>query len=88
MLVFIILFTNTLTVMRKTILSLLLLAAIFSIIGCCNSQTHAEEIDEIQIIEPVDTLANIPMTIKFTSLVPLMAKPNCLFWILNGNTIA
>lgn len=50
--------------MRKTILTILLLAATFSFMGCCNSQTHAEEIDEIQIVEPVDTLANIPMTVQ------------------------
>lgn len=50
--------------MRKTILTILLLAATFSFMGCCNSQTHVEEIDEIQIVEPVDTLANIPMMVQ------------------------
>lgn len=70
--------------MRKTILTILLLAAIFSFIGCCNSQTHAEEIDEIQIVEPVDTLANIPMTIKFTSVyIPCTVNGKTKLFILD-----
>lgn len=36
--------------------------------GCCHSQTQAEQTNEIHIIEPVDTLANIPMTVKFMSI--------------------
>ena len=54
--------------MRKTILTILLLAATFSFMVCCNSQTQAKETNEIQIVEPVDTLANIPMTVKFMSI--------------------
>ena len=70
--------------MRKTILTILLLAATFSFMGCCNSQTHAEEIDEIQIIEPVDTLANIPMTIKFTSVyIPCTVNGKTKLFILD-----
>ena len=54
--------------MRKTTLTILLLAATFSFMGCCNSQTQAEETKEIRIIEPADTLANISMTVKFMSV--------------------
>ena len=54
--------------MRKTILTILLLSATFSFMGCCHSQTQAEQTNEIHIIEPVDTLANIPMTVKFMSI--------------------
>ena len=54
--------------MRKTIITLLLLAATFSFMVCCNSRTQAEQTNEIHIIEPVDTLANIPMTVKFMSI--------------------
>lgn len=54
--------------MRKTILTILLLTATLSFMGCCNSQTQAKETKEMQVIEPVDTLANIPMTVKFMSI--------------------
>ena len=54
--------------MRKAIYTILLLAATLSFMGCCNSQTQAKETNEIQIVEPVDTLANIPMTVKFMSI--------------------
>ena len=54
--------------MSKTILTILLLAATFSFMVCCNSRTQAEQTNEIQIIESVDTLANIPMMVKFMSI--------------------
>ena len=54
--------------MRKTIITLLLLAATFPFMSCRNSSAQANETNEIQIIEPADTLANIPMTVKFMSI--------------------
>ena len=54
--------------MRKITLTVLLLSATFSFMVCCNSRTQAEQTNEIQIIESVDTLANIPMMVKFMSI--------------------
>ena len=54
--------------MRKITLTLFLLAATFPFMVCCNSSTKAEETNEIQIVEPADTLANVPMTVNFMSV--------------------
>lgn len=62
----------------------IILLSTFSFIGCCNASTQVEETNEIQIVEPVDTLANIPMTIEFTSVyIPCTVNGKTKLFILD-----
>ena len=60
----------------------------FSFMGCRNSSAQANETNEIQITEHADTLAdtlaNIPMTIKFTSVyIPCTVNGKTKLFILD-----
>ena len=61
---------------------ILLLA--FSFTGCRNSSAQADETNEIQIMGPADTLANIPMTVKFMSIyIPCTINGKTKLFILD-----
>ena len=56
----------------------------FSFMGCRNSSAQANETNEIQITEHADTLANIPMTVKFMSIyIPCTVNGKTKLFILD-----
>ena len=66
------------------VLTGIMLLLAFSFMGCRNSSAQANETNEIQITEHADTLANIPMTVKFMSIyIPCTVNGKTKLFVLD-----